>query len=167
MGINMAIFRKYVYYSALLSLLVLYSGLASAGVKDLKAGKFVFNNATIPMQGKVCSQEFYEEGSSDPHTIVEYYYEGMVEGQLHLRRVVKVEDGKEVNRKDAVISENLSQMRNCVFEPTPGNRLRLDVDNMQQLSVTDLGGSTEEMVAVESAQGDQGTVSQEELDDQL
>ncbi|MFC1589855.1 hypothetical protein ACFL42_00020 [Candidatus Omnitrophota bacterium] len=133
----------------------------------MKPGKFLFNNATIPMQGKVCSQEFYEEGSSEPHTIVEYYYEGVVHNKIMLRRVVKIEDGKEVNRQDAVISESLSRMRNCVFEPTPGNRLRLGVDDMQQLDVVDLSGSPEDMVAVESSQEEAGTVNEEDLETQF
>ncbi|MFC1576808.1 hypothetical protein ACFL3N_00530 [Candidatus Omnitrophota bacterium] len=125
MGRDTAIFSRFVFFSTFICIILFFAYPVSAGVKDLKPGKFLFNNATIPMQGKVCSQEFYEEGSSEPHTIVEYYYEGVVHNKIMLRRVVKIEDGKEVNRQDAVISESLSRMRNCVFEPTPGNRLRL------------------------------------------
>jgi len=96
---------------------------------------FKYNSDAVGLQGKICTAQ-YKQGE-DVITI-EFFYWGYDQGRLNMKRVIKTPDKKgNIQRREDILVQDPNAERVCSLEPVPGRRLMLELDNFNQLLVSE------------------------------
>ena len=135
--------------AAILSIAVLIPLSYSGQIED-ETSRVVYSDEPVALQGRICREEYSSGGSA---IIIEYWYWGIADNKIKIKRVVWEGD----SRKEETVEQILNPMGVCIFEPTPGKKLSLELDRFNQLMVSAF--DRDEIVAPPSPSG---TVQKEE-----
>jgi len=113
----------------------LMHGQVSAQSGKGKLLKFKINDQVVALQGKICAEE-YEYGGSVMY--IDYFYWGFDQGRIYIKRVVRTPDKTGMKRSEETIFNDVNANRVCSLEPVPGKRLMLELDNFNQVMVTQM-----------------------------
>lgn len=97
---------------------------------------FRYNSDPVGLQGKICSAQYQYEG--DVMT-VEFFYWGYDQNRVNIKRVIKTPDKKgNMQRREEFLMQDPNAEHVCSLEPVPGRRLMLELDNFNQILVSEV-----------------------------